>query len=55
DMQAELAKLNLALYAKEKSAWDGAGLLQVVIAKHTKQSSAKSIDEPLVPLYPSQR
>ncbi|MFT7414174.1 MAG: hypothetical protein ACI9FO_000832, partial [Methylophagaceae bacterium] len=46
DMQAELAKLNLALYAKEKSAWDGAGLLQVVIAKHTKQSSAKSVDEP---------
>jgi hypothetical protein len=53
DFQAELTKLNHALYAKDKLAWDGSGLLQAVMAKQTKQSSPKSVDEPLVPLYPS--
>jgi len=53
--QAELTKLNQALYGKDKLAWDGSGLLQEVVAKQTKQSSSKSVDEPLVPLYPSQR
>ncbi len=55
DFQAELTKLNHALYAKDKLAWDGSGLLQAVMAKQTKQSSSKNADEPLVPLYPSQR
>jgi hypothetical protein len=55
DFQAELTKLNHALYAKEKLAWDGSGLLQTVMAKQTKQSSSKTADEPLLPLYPSQR
>ena len=54
-MHAELTKLNHALYAKDKLAWDGAGLLQAVMAKQTKQSTSKNVDEPLVPLYPSQR
>jgi hypothetical protein len=53
DFQAELTKLNHALYAKDKLAWNGSGLLQAVMAKQTKQSSPKSVDEPLVPLYPS--
>jgi hypothetical protein len=30
-------------------------LLQTVMAKQTKQSSSKTADEPLLPLYPSQR
>lgn len=55
DMRAELAKLNQALYAKQKVVWNGAGLLQAVMAKQTKKSSTKKDDEPLVPLYPSQR
>lgn len=55
NFQAELTKLNHALYAKDKLAWDGSRLLQVVMAKQTEQSSPKSVDEPLVPLYPSQR
>ncbi len=53
--QAELTKLNHALYGKDKSAWDGSGLLQAVMAKQTKPSSSKNVDEPLLPLYPSQR
>jgi hypothetical protein len=55
DMQAELTKLNLALYAKEKLAWHGADLLKAVMVNQTQKSSAKKADEPLVPLYPSQR
>lgn len=55
DFQAELTKLNHALYAKDKLTWDGSGLLQAVMAKQTKQSSSKNADDPLVPLYPSQR
>jgi len=55
DMQAELTQLNQALYAKEKVAWNGAGLLQAITAKHAKQLSSKNVDEPLVSLYPSQR
>lgn len=55
DMQAELTKLNHALYAKEKLTWNGSKLLQAVItARQTKLSVSKSVDEPLVPLYPSQ-
>ena len=55
DFQAELTKLNHALYAKDKLAWDGSGLLQAVMSKQTKQSLSKNADEPLLPLYPSQR
>jgi len=54
DLQAEIAKLNHALYAKEKLAWHGPGLLQAVMAKPIKPSSSKNGDELLVPLYPSQ-
>lgn len=56
DLKAELIKLNHALYAKEKLTWDGSGLLKSVLAKQAKQSSSKNTDDdPLVPLYPSQR
>lgn len=54
-MQVELTKLTQALYAKDKLAWDGSGLLEVVMAKQTKKSSTTKINDPLVPLYPSQR
>lgn len=55
DFQAELSKLSQALYAKDKQAWDGSGLLKMVMAKQSKQSSSNNAEEPLVPLYPSQR
>tara|TARA_R110002050_G_scaffold9504_1_gene33385 strand:- start:548439 stop:550187 length:1749 start_codon:yes stop_codon:yes gene_type:complete len=55
DLQAELNKLNHALYAKEKVAWDGSGLLQAIMAKQTQKSPSENDREPLVPLYPSQR
>jgi hypothetical protein len=54
DLHAELTTLNHALYAKEKLAWDGSGLLQVVMAMQTTESSSKNSYEPLLPLYPSQ-
>lgn len=55
NMLAELTKLNHALYAKEKLAWPGEDLLKAVMEQQTKKSSIKKADEPLVPLYPSQR
>ena len=53
ELQTELHKLNQALYAKKKSAWDGSKLLQVVTA-HAIPSPSNAATEPLVPLYPSQ-
>ncbi len=54
-LQAELTTLNHALYAKEKLAWDGSKLLQAVMTKQSKPSKSKNANDPLVPLYPSQR
>jgi len=53
ELQAELQKLNHALYAKQKSAWDGSKLLQAITAQ-TIPSASNVVTEPLAPLYPSQ-
>lgn len=54
-LQAELRKLNQALYAKELSEWDGSTLLNAIAAITVKQSNTTTVDDPLVPLNPSQR
>lgn len=53
ELQAELKKLNHALYSKEKSVWDGSTLWQAISAQLLIQSKSKTEDEPLVPLHPS--
>ena len=54
-LQAELVKLNHALYAKDKANWQGASLLQAVKNNQAKDRAVKDVDEHLAPLYPSQR
>lgn len=54
-LQAELNKLNQALYAKETSAWDGSTLWQAISTHQLMQSPSKREGEPLLPLHPSQR
>lgn len=52
-LQTEINKLNQALYGKQKLVWEGAALLQAVIANQASKSAPSNEKEPLQPLYPS--
>lgn len=52
-LQAELGKLNQALYAKQKSSWNGALLIEAILANQPTEAQAKGSEEPLASLYPS--